>query len=747
LLIKEKYDLAEKDFQAAWNLDNRYLDAATGLARTAVAKKDMTAANKWVQTAIELPEGIRDKWVRTMAMQAKEAHKDTTLQDLMQSREKILSVDPADADNRLRLGDLYMRANEPGKAEAQFRYVYGQFKEEKIQAAIKLAELYQSTRRPEKAKGILNELQQQTTDRPGALLAYADYMLRTEGATPQCQQMIEEAIRLDDKDARGYLELGQFYRAAEQWEKAIAAMDKVLSLGAKGVSAAVESDVRASQIECAIRSHQFDRAQKDIDALFARNKNDPMAFSLQSALYQELGQAEKAKSVLDAALKIHTDSAGFYRSRGALHLRLGEMQEAQGDLAEARKLNPKDEAVGMTLGRVYERLRLYDKARAEYVGVMSQNPTNRDAYERLMQLYLRDRDWTKFSYMVEQARQAFPDEPKVLMQEGQMWLLRKEPEKGLAKMKQASDMPRGGEMDVLGTYLAALSSMGRYAEVLAGTEKRAAQADSPAWIQAARAAAVAKRNHHAETYTMFVQAFKVSTLAEASYIFQRARDAYGDAAVAEKAQAWGQAAPKNWAWQFELGQFYSQKINATPKGPARDELISRGVAQIVKARDLADNDKTKADINFFLGMLLQLVDKPQEAEQAYLLVLKTSPRHLQANNNLAVLCTEELNRPKQAIQYAETIMKYHEIDANSMDTYGWALARAGEYEKALDIMTRAKVQDPEMPDIRYHLGWTLEKLNKKPEAQAEFKRGAEIVGPDKGNRLYEPLQAGLQRTK
>ncbi|MCY2924265.1 MAG: tetratricopeptide repeat protein, partial [Planctomycetota bacterium] len=541
--------------------------------------------------------------------------------------------------------------------------------------------------------------------------------------------------------------LAQFYKTAQEWEKAVAALDTVLKLGVQGVPGATESDIRGSQIECVIRSRQFDRAQKDIDALFARDKTDPVAFSLLYSLYQEQGQVDKARGVLNDALKIHKDSMPFYRARGALHLRLGELQEAQDDLAEARKINPKDDGVAMTLGRVYERLRLFDKARAEYVAVMSLNAAHRGAYERLMQLYLREQDWAKFTYLIEQAKQSFPDEPMVLMQEGQMWLQRKELEKGLARMKQASEMPRGADVSVLGAYLAALGAMNQYAVILSTTDQRAAQADPPAWLLGARAMAMAKLNKPAEADALFVQALKGSALSDASYLFQRVRDAFGDAVAAEKARAWGQAVPKNWAWQFELGQMFGRQANAMPKGAAKDELVGRAVAELVKARDTADSDKTKADINFFLGTMHQLADRPQDAEQAYLLVLKTSPRHLQANNNLSILCADELKQPKRAIEYAETVMKYHDIDANSLDTYGWALAQTGEYEKAADSLTRAKVQDPEMPDIRYHLGWTMEKLKKLPEARAEYKRGAEIVGPDKGSKLYEWLQAGMERVK
>ncbi|MCY2930996.1 MAG: tetratricopeptide repeat protein, partial [Planctomycetota bacterium] len=231
---KRKYDLAEKDFQAAWDLDNRYLDAAVGLAQVAAMKKDQPALDKWVKTAIEMPGGIRVKWVRDQALASAEKRRES-LQSLIQKREQIVAVDGDDEDNRLALGSLYMRSGETSKAEEQFTFVYGHSKNGAVLAAGRLAELYQNTRRPDKAKGILNDLQTKTDDRQGAMLTYADYLLRAEGPTPDCRKMIEAAIQLNEKDPRGYAEMARLHEAAERWDKAAALWEKVMVLGVRDI--------------------------------------------------------------------------------------------------------------------------------------------------------------------------------------------------------------------------------------------------------------------------------------------------------------------------------------------------------------------------------------------------------------------------------------------------------------------------------------------------------------------------------
>ncbi|MCY2932408.1 MAG: tetratricopeptide repeat protein, partial [Planctomycetota bacterium] len=511
-----------------------------------------------------------------------------------------------------------------------------------------------------------------------------------------------------------------------------------------------EEEVQASLIEATIRTRQFDTAKKAIDAMLARDADDPQAALLLNMWYQEQGQTDKAKAVLAAAIRTHEDVATLYRARGGLCMRLGDLQEAQADLAKAKKLDPSDPLVGMALARAYERSRLPDRARAEYVGVISQNPSYRPAYDRLMTIYTNEQDWAKLGPLLEQARAIFPDDPSLLMQEGQMWLARREPEKGLARMKQASDLPRGNSLAALGAYLANLAALGRFEEMVTSTEALAAAPTPPAWLLAARAEALVKRNQRpADAEALFLRAAKTMTFGEGAYIVKRAREAYGDDLAIDKVMAWGRAVPKNWEWQLEVGLLARAGVARTPPGPERDAKVKQAVAELIKARDLVEDSNAglKADIDFNIGTFLQLQNKPRDAEQAYLRVLKTNPRHMLANNNLAVLYCDDLDQPAKALACAETVVKYHDVDANALDTYGWALARAGQLDKALSVLTRAKIQDPDSPDARYHRGWTLEQLKRLPEARTEYQRGADLVGPDQANPLYDLLQKGLTRTR
>jgi len=746
-LEKGQIKEAEQDFKAAWEADNRYLDAAAGLARVGFARKDLEMAKRWISQAAELPEGIRNKWVREQWLVFRERSVPAEpVQNLLSIRQRILAADPEDVDNRLRLADLYVRAKEFKKAEDEYKNVFEKSKEGMVRAAKALADLYLHSRQPDKARSILNEVQTKAQDRVGAMLVYGDFLLQTDGPTNQVKRVIDEAIKLNAKDARCWLELGKYHVIAAQWDKAVEATEKALQVGVNDIPYVSEADVRRSLIECTIRAGKFDRARKAIDEILAQTKNDPTGLLLLDVLYEEQGEIEKAKAVLDQGLKDNPNSLELQRARGLLRARLGEFQEAQQDLQKARDMDPSDVRVVMGLARLYERLRLYQNARVEYSQVISQNPGYRAAYERLMYLYLRDQDWGKFTRVLEDARASFPDDPGLLMREGEMWLQRNEPGQALAKMKQAVESGGGTELAIFGTYLATLAEMGQHQAVLSATEKRASEANPPGWVLAARGQALAKLEKPAEADKAFEKALQVSNPGERLYLMRCVRAAYGDEKAVEKAIAWGQGGPGNWEWDQEIGRALSEQALKAKKGAERDQRIRRAVEHLTKARDGASDARPKAEIEFIIGTLYQLAEMPKEAEQAYQRALKIVPRNLQTLNNLAVLYAEDLNQPQKAVECAEQVIKYFEVDANALDTWGWALARAGDCEKAVGVLTRAKVQDPDMVDIRYHLGWALEKLKRTAEANAEYKRGLEITQGQKDNRLYQALEAGLKRT-
>ncbi|MEC5397995.1 XrtA/PEP-CTERM system TPR-repeat protein PrsT [Uliginosibacterium sp. H1] len=87
-------------------------------------------------------------------------------------------------------------------------------------------------------------------------------------------------------------------------------------------------------------------------------------------------------------------------------------------------------------------------------------------------------------------------------------------------------------------------------------------------------------------------------------------------------------------------------------------------------------------------------------------------------NNLAVVLVR-LQDPA-AVSTAEKAYRTSPNTPMFMDTYGWALARAGRHDQALRLLRDARLRAPQSDEIRYHLAWTLAAAGRKAEARDEI---------------------------
>ncbi|MEO6278068.1 XrtA/PEP-CTERM system TPR-repeat protein PrsT [Roseateles sp.] len=106
------------------------------------------------------------------------------------------------------------------------------------------------------------------------------------------------------------------------------------------------------------------------------------------------------------------------------------------------------------------------------------------------------------------------------------------------------------------------------------------------------------------------------------------------------------------------------------------------------------------------------------ARRQYEALLKTSPSNTAALNNLANVLME-LKDPG-ATDVAERALKNDTRNPALLDTAGWANHRAGNAERALQLLRDARLRAPEDPDVRYHLAAVLAQAGRRAEAREEL---------------------------
>jgi putative PEP-CTERM system TPR-repeat lipoprotein len=115
-------------------------------------------------------------------------------------------------------------------------------------------------------------------------------------------------------------------------------------------------------------------------------------------------------------------------------------------------------------------------------------------------------------------------------------------------------------------------------------------------------------------------------------------------------------------------------------------------------------------------------NKSLEAKSHYL-YLSEQPRlsnEFSVLNNLAnIYMAEDLLR---ALGYAKKAMETANTVPAVLDTYGWILTKLERFEEGLVSLRQAHAINSNDPAIRYHIGYTLEKLNRLAEAKVELQK-------------------------
>ncbi len=114
-----------------------------------------------------------------------------------------------------------------------------------------------------------------------------------------------------------------------------------------------------------------------------------------------------------------------------------------------------------------------------------------------------------------------------------------------------------------------------------------------------------------------------------------------------------------------------------------------------------------------------------KAENAYLEVVRMSPRNVPALANLAVVQIEA-GRLEQAEKNVRTALSEDPEDAFTLRTLGILKFRQAKYDEALDALSRAAKLDPENPEIQNYLGLVLSEKGMRGPAETALRKAIQL---------------------
>lgn len=164
-----------------------------------------------------------------------------------------------------------------------------------------------------------------------------------------------------------------------------------------------------------------------------------------------------------------------------------------------------------------------------------------------------------------------------------------------------------------------------------------------------------------------------------------------------------------------------------------------GVAAVAGAAAIAFHSYTwTRDVN--RGHLLQASGRHAEAHASFRRALDLGVRDAGLFNLLAWTAIEaDAGEPELAVDFARQSLELEPGVPDALDTYGWALYRAGRYEEAREPLEQALAGDPSIYCIHFHLGATYLALRRRDAALTHLRRQAAEFPKTKEARLAEAL--------
>ncbi|MGC9455105.1 MAG: tetratricopeptide repeat protein [Phycisphaerae bacterium] len=712
---------ARETYSELWSIDPSYAPAAIGLAAVTERLGDEDEHRRWVRRAYALAPD--DPYVRNRYLNLQEESGDPY--QAIEQREELLQQNPDDPANMYRLALLYERTDQLDKAEEMFSR-YAEQVEDELSGAAVMAAFFERTRQYSRMDELIGRLLNTHDDTVGVYQLWGQLLQERNPA--QAEQAYLQAVREAPQDPRGHWSLANFYSQRNQHERALEYFRTCVELAPDNVR------YRKGLMGQLINAGHYDEAARRLDEYRNENPDDVEAMTFAGVLAFRRGNADEARDLLDRAVERSPENPEPLRYRAQLKVVEGLLEEAAEDLRKAREISDNPQ-IGVQLADVQLRMGDQNGAESTLRDVVSRYRGYGPAIQQLIGIYQQSRRWNQLESFLEEIQRQFPNDPTYLIQEAEMWAAREAPDREVSAMAKAYNLAPASEQ-IIGRYLNALLKSQDYQKVLEVTQRRVDSGDAPAWVLAVQGRAQSKLGREAEAEQSFTEALERMELPEMRSVGSQIRMAYGREQALEQLRAWQNLRPGEPMILMLIAQLHQE---------AREH--ERAIEVLLEADQIADTDSETAEVNKLLGPSYQSLGQVSEAEQAYLKCLEHKGRDPYVLNNLAYLYVDALNEPEKALPYAEQAVQMLPENAPVLDTYGWALFKAGRTADAERYLVRAAQLGQAGATVRYHLGVVYEDAGRNRDALQQYRRAYEMVRDDEGHELHAELQEAVSRVE
>ena len=503
------------------------------------------------------------------------------------------------------------------------------------------------------------------------------------------------------------------------------------------------------QIRGYIETGLVDEASKKIDSLLERGQNDLRLHLFKALIYTRNSQLDEALKTVNAALTNDPESAQGWQLKGQICYLLGNFEDAIDSFKRSKAINPTPE-IKIDLAKAYLQMDQKNNAVVELGSAIESPQSPRLAWLILEDIYLRGKNENEIVNFYEKTIAAFADSPVWYNKYATYYLSNKNYDKAAQLFNKGWQITQPqGNFDSFSGYLSTLIEAKKYNEAVSFASKYIdSDYSAPAFLVIANAK---YKSGDTEAATGFAN--KAIDRINENYLFTSNIVDYIGRNIDSKLEINLITERYNQNPNSPYFAFAMYKVNLDDKQYLKAiELIDKTISlnKDQQAIDFLESHKLSAlqvayqntkDNQFF-----DMVTKEYEK------VLEKRPDDVQVLNNLAYLLASADIKMEQSVKYAEKAYNRLPNNPGIMDTYAFVLIKTGDYQKALNLLIRAKQlfekDSANAPaDFYYHFAMANEKLNNNDVALKNYETALDLGKDSFAEKDIEKIKQAISNIK
>ncbi|MBN4060976.1 tetratricopeptide repeat protein [bacterium AH-315-I18] len=442
-------------------------------------------------------------------------------------------------------------------------------------------------------------------------------------------------------------------------------------------------------VEAFQRNQQLDQAIAVLDQLEQVIGQSATSLMLKAQIARSQDRLSDAIALLDQAVEQVPDDAMVYYQRASLLLNEADQENRViEDLRHVLGLDPNFTAAYRMLAQIHLRHDSFDLAVKAYESVLTQNPDDVATRVDLLQMYINANDMLAAKTLLIESSRRFPSESRWPKLQADLAIRDKNHRQAAKLLLYAFELePDSRILSAMGLEMVQANAAGM---AVTKIEENPQLLASDPQLQAVLGRAKYKLGQQAQGKIIFLKALRqANSLQQVLAVCDQLVMAQGLIEARTMLQGISGTASDIWV-QIAIAR---SEVGATKYVEAINRL------KRIKSKV---TDKEISEFRGLLSLALHNSGKFEEAVSVYEQVLLDDPNNFAALNNLAYLLATNLNRPTQALKYAEVAASSAQNDPQVLDTLGWVQFLAGQQAKA-EATLRRSVRIKPFSANTYHL--------------------------------------------